>query len=270
MELEICRTSKWRRPIDRCPIWGNSVAESRRHHWIQTRGTVLRTVSVLFRVWYHSLDQKDCFSRHQGMDRNSSILCFSFNASFYPSELSLLIILICFCFNCFSGSMFTPGWGLQIPCCHSLLLRPQKTCWLDKTLLLLSPGDQQRFSTQCFQQAELAQEMKPTSFHCPCLGLDSPIWSQWFGFYLRSFFSSHFLNIPTQFFIFLSLLGYQALLGFQLPNQDHKFDKLMEEQQKRHRLWTQTDTGSNPCSITCKSCDLSMLPDLPESLFPQL
>lgn len=70
---------------------------------------------VSFRVWYHCLDQNDCFPRHQAIVRNSSILCFSLTASFAPLEPSLLIILICFCFHCFSGSLFTLGWDRQIP-----------------------------------------------------------------------------------------------------------------------------------------------------------
>lgn len=45
---------------------------------------------------------------------------------------------------------------------------------------------------------------------------------------------------------------------------------IMEAQQKGHGLWTQTDVGSSPCSITCKSYDLGMSPDLPEPVFPQL
>lgn len=143
LELEIHRTTKWRCLIGLCSAQSNVVAESWRYHWIQTGGTVLRTVSVLFRVRSHSLDLKDCFSRHQGMNGNSSILCFSFTASFYPSELSLLIILICFCFNCFFGSLFTPVWGLQITCSCA----HRRHCWLDKALLPLGPGGQRCFST---------------------------------------------------------------------------------------------------------------------------
>lgn len=70
--------------------------------------------------------KKTIFSRHQEIDRNSSILCFSFTASFYPLEISLLIILICFCFNCFSGLLFTSGWNMQIPLPLPLLC-PQTT-----------------------------------------------------------------------------------------------------------------------------------------------
>lgn len=152
VELGICGTSTWRCPKGHCRVWGNSGTVSRRCHWIQTRGTVLRTVAVLFRAWYHSLDQKDHFSRHQGMDRNSSILCYSFSGPFYPLELSLLIILICFCFNCFSGSLFIPGWNLQIPRGYLAMLVPTEGCWFDRTLPTLSPGDQYPFSAQCPQQ----------------------------------------------------------------------------------------------------------------------
>lgn len=143
LELEIYRTTKCRHLIGLCSVQSNVVAESWRYYWIQSGGTVLRTVSILFRVRSHSLDLKDCFSRHQGMNGNSSILCFTFTASFYPSELSLLIILICFCFNCFFGSLFTPVWGLQITCSCA----HRRCCWFDKALLPLGPGGQRCFST---------------------------------------------------------------------------------------------------------------------------
>lgn len=145
------------------------------------------------------------------MDGNSSILCFSYTASLYPSEQSLLIILICFCFNCFSGSLFTPGWGLQIPCCHSPLLYPQKTLLVGQD----PPPIESRWSPglpSSNHQAELAQEMKRTSLHRPFLGwfsnMEPMIWV-----FLKIFFPSHFLNIPTQFFTFLLLPGYQSLSG---------------------------------------------------------
>lgn len=71
--------------------------------------------------------KKTVFLRHQEIDRNSPILCFSFTVSFCPLELSLLIILICFCFNCFSGSLFNLGWKMPTPCCHSSLWCSWKT-----------------------------------------------------------------------------------------------------------------------------------------------
>ena len=175
VELEIWQTLKWRWSIGLCPVQGNVVAESWRYHWVQTRGTVLRTVSVLFRVWPHSLDQKDCFSRHQGMNGNSSILCFSFTASFYPSEQSLLIILICFCFNCFSGSLFTPAWGLQTPRCHCPLPSPPKTLLIGQG----SPPVGCRWSTMLlylvFPAAINKQSWHRDEAHLSALSLPKPI-----------------------------------------------------------------------------------------------
>lgn len=126
-------------------------------------------------------------------------------------ELSLLIILICFCFNCFSGSLFTPRWNLQIPRCHPQHLRPQKAA--DWT----RPSPIEVISTACLPRVPSrhppSAATTSTSLLCPCPGLGSPIWSQGFGFSLEIFFSSHFLNIPTQHFPFLSLLRYQSLSG---------------------------------------------------------
>lgn len=88
-------------------IWGwGWAAEFRRGPWSPNQSP-WGAFSLSPRVWSYSLDRKDCFSRHQGIDRNSSTFCLNFTASFYPSERSLLIIRICFCFNCFSGSLFT-------------------------------------------------------------------------------------------------------------------------------------------------------------------
>lgn len=98
---------------------------------------------------------------------------------------------------------------------------------------------------------------------------DSLKWSQWFGIFLFEIvFSSHFLNIPTQFFIFLLLLGYQSLSGAskfqtQMTNLTYwDYESIIE------KAWTvNSDVGSNPCFITCKLCDLEMLPDLPDLYF---
>ena len=163
------------------------------------------------------------------MSRNSSILCFSFTASFYPSELSLLIILICFCFNCFSGSLFTPGWGLQIPRCHSALY-PQKTLLIEQELPLLSPGDQQCFPTWCFQQQPPGRvgtrdetHLSPLSLPRPRFPNVEPIICGVGFFFFEISFSSHFLNMLTQCLTFLPILGYQSLSGvsnFQIKATD--------------------------------------------------
>lgn len=247
VELGICGTSKWRCPKGHCSIWGNLGAESRRCHWIQTKGTVLRTVAVLFRAWYHSLDQKDHFSRHQGMDRNSSILCYSFTASFYPLELSLLIILICFCFNCFSGSLFTPGWNLQIPRCHlPPRLCPQKTADWTRPF----PHWVQVFPLTLLCPVSPADATKPTSLLHPCPSLGFPIWSQGFGFSLRSLFFLSFSKHPyTTFPISVSPWLPVIIWGFQLPGQDHIFNEM--------ELWKCSRKGTG-CDIRQRDMILNL------------
>lgn len=272
LELKIHRTPKWRCPIGLCLVQDSVVADSWRYHWIQTKGTVPRTVSVLFRVWYHSLDLKDCFSRHQGMNRNSSILCFHFTTSFYPSELSLLIIRICFCFNCFFGSLFTPAWDLQIPCCHPHSCAHRRHCGLDKALLLLSLGDQQCFSTWPPQQQPTSGAGRRDKTYLSPLSL--PVLILQYGANDLGFpwnlFSSNFLNIPTQFFIFQFLLGYQPLSG--ASNFQTQTTNLTNWKCSGKVMSCELRCGFKSLlhHSTCKPCDLEMLPEFPEPLFPQL
>lgn len=184
---------------------------------IQIRGTELRTVSVFLRVWYHSLNSRDCFSRHQGLSRNSSILCFSFTASFYPSERSLLIILICFCFHCFS---VYPRLGLTDTALPPHSYCSQKTQMIGQELSALSPRDQQCFPTWHSQQhppsrASTRDETHYSPSSLPRLRLfnvEPIICGVGFFFFEISFFS-HFLNILTQFLMFLPFSGYQSLSG---------------------------------------------------------
>lgn len=100
------------------------------------------------------------------------------------------------------------------------------------------------------KQRELAPEMKPVYLHCPRLGWFSIIEPMvWISFEI--FFSSHFLNIPTQIFIFQLLLGYQPLSGasnFQTQTTNWtnwNYGSVVE------KAWSvNSDVGSNPCSIT--------------------
>lgn len=214
------------------------------------------------------------------MDRNSSILCYSFTASFYPLELSLLIILICFCFNCFSGSLFTPGWNLQIPRCHPPRLCPQKAADWTRP----SPHWVQVISTTSLpivpSRCHPAGTTKPTSLLCPCPGLGFPIWSQGFGFSFEIFFSSHFLNIPTRF-PFRPFLGYQSLsrasnfqakttnlMNWNYGSAAEKAQAVKSDRETWFQIFVQIMWLQITCDITCKSCDVGMLPDLPGLLFP--
>lgn len=211
------------------------------------------------------------FSRHQGMNRNGSTLWFSFTASSYPSELSLLIILICFCFNCFSGWLFTPGWGLQIPCCHSALY-PQKTLLIEEKLPPLSPGDQQCSPPgvpSSNHQAELAQGMKPTSLLCPCPGLSSPMWNQLFVGLGVFFWDLFFLSFSKHAYTIFDISAHPWLpvliWGFQFSNQGHRFNKLELWKHSRkvmgcelRQTWVQV-LAPLPANLVTWACQLTSL-----------
>lgn len=260
-EIGICGTSRWRCPIGYCPIQGNSGAESSRYHWIQSKGTVLRTVAVLFRAQYHSLDQKDHFSRHQGMGRNSWILCFSFPASFYPLELSLLIILICFCFNCFSGSLFTPGWNLQIPRCHTPSLCPQKTAhWTRPSshrVQVIGNASLPSVPSDVDKQRRYKRWNPPLSFVLAQLKLSNMEPRIWIFLWDLSFlsFSKHsYTMLPTPAPPWLPV----SIWGCQLPGQDHNLTN-----------WNYGSAAEKAQAVNsdrldfkslCKLCDCKLLP----------
>ena len=183
-------------------------------------------------MWYHSLNSRDCFSRHQGLSRNSSILCFSFTASFYPSERSLLIILICFCFHCFS---VYPRLGLTDTALPPHSYCSQKTQMIGQELSALSPRDQQCFPTWRSQQhppsrASTRDETHYSPSSLPRLRLSNVepiICGVGFFFFFEISFFSHFpfpslISHPYTIFDVSVLLWVPVLIwGFQFPNRDH-------------------------------------------------